>query len=319
MKTPDQSIPQETPKAARKEQYDIIQLEHAIRDDFGLEIADLTRLSEDEHGDNSQVFFGTLSGEKVFFKVGDNPTFFEVEDASLRLFQEHDIPSARPIAWKKESDALHKAVIVEGAVSGKALERTPKEMITHDVITDAGRVLKRIHEIPMEGFGSLVVRDGKLRGKSDDFKSSITDTKRDLTPLPQIAGIKESDVELIERIRDEIASQTITQGVFLHNDYHSEHIFSDGKKITGVIDLAGAQSGDPRYDIAKAHYHMPPETHEWLDQGYGELAKDPMVSKYELLLAAHKVIYRHGKGFTHRLPEGIRLLRSNLERIRDAS
>ncbi|MDO8656268.1 MAG: phosphotransferase, partial [Nanoarchaeota archaeon] len=125
--------------------------------------------------------------------------------------------------------------------------------------------------------------------------------------------INQEESQRIRKILQEIKELHIPQGFFLHGDVHGVHIFSDGSDITGIIDPGYAMSGDPRLDVAYTHYFLTPQERIHFNEGYGDVANDPAVSKYFLLIAIDKIKYRHSQGFKYRIPHAVAALKEVLD------
>jgi len=205
-------------------------------------------------------------------------------------------------------------VVVQTSVEGVALWWIEPKSPT--LWKDAGAVLKEIHKINLNGFGALDLRDGTLEGELASWKEFILLHKPDQGFLVEEGYINNDEANQVEAAFGDILKIKVDQASFLHHDFHGSHIFSDGKRITGVIDLASAVAGDPRYDVAMAHFFLSSENRAYFNQGYGDLASDPLVSRYLLCIAARKVEYRHKKGFKERIPNAVETLKESLKNIR---
>lgn len=296
-----------------KKELNLSRLREALSDDFGLQINHLSSLDQKDLGDNSDVYFGEQDGQKVFIKIGDEAHLrhFNIEMAAQELFYENDIQSSRTIAFREKTKYIERPVAIQTAVEGTALRwlNSEKQSIIWEA---AGKVLKQIHSIKLKGFGPLSLESGRLEGGLGSWKEYILANKPDLDYLAEQGFLSNAEMEKIEKVLLDISEVEVPQASFLHNDFHGAHIFTDGRGITGVIDLAGASAGDPRYDIATTHFFLSPENQAHFDRGYGDLALDPMVLKYHLLVAARKVEYRSRKGFKKRLPRAVEILKKSL-------
>lgn len=318
MKSPEQAT-SDKPKSARYEQYNPRELQELVSSNFDLPLTDFQRLPEEEHGDNSQVFFSTIKDERVIVKIGDNAHDFEIEDAILKLMNEAHVAAPSPINWKPSLSRIGKAVMIQTVLPGRSLEHTPKSKITPTIARETGELLRKMHSINIPRFGKLDVRDGVLQGRQPTFKAMIERDKLNHDALVVPGYISEEEFELLERIRMEISEIDITKASLVHYDFHPEHVFAHNGHVTGFIDFANAVASDPRTDIAKAHYEFPREFQKPFDEGYGELASDPMVSKLGTLFAAQKVIYRHEEGYLDRIPKGVKILKDKLKLEKQAS
>lgn len=301
-------------KEKRHEKYDPKKLHESLHADFNVDIEHLAPLAAEHLGDNTTVFTGQLDERDVVVKLGAKAEAFRVEDASLRLMSEHNIPTPEVLGFKEKLTNFDEAIIIETRAEGQSMTQMGMENIRPEIIHEAGRILHTMNQIRLEGFGSLVVREGKLQGKTPDFQPEafIFDTSLLVTN----DYISEEERAIVQKVSEEIAAAYTPHPVFVHNDFTEQHIFTDGKHVTGIIDFGGSLSADPRIDIAKAHFHLPKNLHSVFDAGYGELTHDPMVKKFDMYIAARKVMYRHEAGFTKRIPAAVEILRRSIEEAR---
>lgn len=289
----------------------------ALADDFGIQSENLAVISD--KGDNSEAFSADFEGRKIIIKtVKDDQGTYPVEEASLKLLRKHGIPVATCLGYREKVKYLNQPMIVQTAVAGMSISHSPEAKKSPKVYAAIGEMLKKIHEIKLEGFGKLKVRSGQLHGKSSSWKQSLLEHNpngvsfADTTYLVEHGFIGQAEARKIGDVFDEVLELDLPQASFLHNDVQEGHIFVDGKKITGLIDMGGVSAGDPRFDIAKTHFYLPRRFWADFDSGYRELSQDPMVAKYFLLVAARKVIYRHSNNFIHRIPEAVEILKQSL-------
>jgi aminoglycoside phosphotransferase (APT) family kinase protein len=116
-----------------------------------------------------------------------------------------------------------------------------------------GAQLRAVHDISLEGFGSLVVRGGNVSG----VDRSWADTgRRRTTRLSPVVDAGLVAAELLDRAALAVDTwQELFTGVevghLLHGDFHPRHVFAAEGSITGIIDWGDATSGDPVYDLAR--------------------------------------------------------------------
>ena len=305
-----------TPEGKERE---ITLVQSALTDDFGIRAENVARISE--KGDNSEAFSADYNGQRIIIKtidtVDNDYGMYPVETTSLELLRKHGIPVATPLGYREKAKYLEQPMIVQTAVSGIPLYRSERAR-DPKLYTAIGEMLNKIHQIKLEGFGKLEVKDGKLRGQSSSWKQSLLDynpngvSYTDVAYLMDHGFIDAGEARKIENAFTQVLEVDLPQASFLHNDIQSTHIFTDGEKITGLIDMGGASAGDPRFDLAKTRFYFPKELWPAFAQGYGELAQDPLVDKYLLLATARKVIYRHKKNFPERIPEALEALKQSL-------
>jgi len=298
---------------------DISLVKSALADDFSMHVENLTRI--DERGDNSEAFSAEYEGKKIIIKIIENDMgFYMLEYKVLEVLRNHGIPVAVPLAYEEKASHLGQSIFVQTAVPGKQLSRSPLQE-SPEIYEDIGQMLKKIHEIKLPGFGKLEISDGQLKGQSVNWRDSLSAyhpnkvSYIDAADYLQEHGFINSDE--VEKIKKAIASVSeieLPQASLLHNDVQPAHIFTDGKKITGLIDMGGVSAGDPRFDIAKTHYYL--NKRFWLafDKGYGELTQDSLIDDYLLINSARKLVYRHKNNYTARIPKAIEMLKECLSK-----
>lgn len=304
----------------REKERDATLVQSALVDDFAIRVENLSRLTD--LGDNSEAFSADFNGQKIIIKTIENDHgTYAVELASLELLRQHGIPVAIPLGYREKAKYLDRPMLVQTAVLGAPMSRAQETQRSPKLHTAVGEMMKRIHDIKLAGFGKVEVRDGNLHGQSTSWKESLLAYKpngvsnTDVAYLIDNGFINSVEARKIENAFAEVLDVDLPQASFLHNDIQGGHVFTDGEKITGIIDMGGVSAGDPRFDIAIAHYFFPKELRPAIDQGYGELSQDPLVDKYFLLTAARKIVYRHKKKFIDRIPKAVELLKSSLDSI----
>jgi aminoglycoside phosphotransferase (APT) family kinase protein len=305
------------------EKYDLALVQSTLADDFGMRVDGLARLDPEEIGDSSQVFSAQLEGQRIIIKTIENDHgTYPVEIVSLELLRKHGIPVATPLGHREKVKYLDQPMVIQTALTGFPLDHLEKPEKLLALTEEAGKILRKIHKIKLEGFGKLEIRNGQLHGQSSSWKNSLLEYNpngvgfNDTAYLVDNGFISPDEAKKIERVFAQILEVDLPQAAFVHNDFHKYHLFTDGEQITGVIDMGAVSAGDPRFDLAKSHFYLSKEERAAFDQGYGELASDPLVARYSLLVAGRKVIYRHSKNFLDRIPEAVRRLKQSLEEIK---
>ena len=289
---------------------EVSMLQSALAAEFGMQVENLTSINPEDEGDNSEVFSGNYEGRKVFVKTSNDPQTFVLEVAGLELFQKHGVPGPRTLIFKEYVKSINQSLMVQTAAVGISLNRLSAERSVAGVYEEAGKMLKKIHDIKLEGFGTLRLNDGRLVGDTKSWKNYVLSSRPDVDLLKTKCFLTDQEIKILLAAREEIAHTKLGEASFLHGDFQAPHIFTDGTGITGIIDLGGSSAGDPRNDIAKSHYFLQPENIPAFDRGYGNLASDPLVTKHLLMTASRKVEYRIKHGFTRRFPKAIKKLKT---------
>ncbi|MET9018422.1 aminoglycoside phosphotransferase family protein [Actinopolymorpha sp. NPDC004070] len=176
----------------------------------------------------------------------------------------------------------------------------------------AGEDLRALHEVRLVGFGTLSPRgDGsKPAGKADRWcpfaEFARTEGIRWLVDggyLPTAQGDR-----LLARIEEaQAAFDEVTEGRLLHGDLMSTHIFrSPDGAYEGLIDFGQAQSGDPRWDLARVPLWDGAEALDAVLDGYGSDVVTKEDREFLLPLYLLSFVVRHAVG--HDRPDYIRTL-----------
>jgi hypothetical protein len=173
--------------------------------------------------------------ERVTLRVGD--VFLKVDADPARLDAEAEamaaapIPTA-PILWRKPS------VIALGALPGKALGRLGEPSPASPAAwAAAGAAVRTLHDAP------LPARPGR---SADSLVRAELESECELLVANGVlpAGLVDRN-----RAVAEAAFRPFTP-VFAHGDLQITHVFTDGDRVTGVLDWSEAGHGDPMFDLA---------------------------------------------------------------------
>lgn len=289
----------------------------SLRSDFGIEVKNLTRAAE---GDHSTVYKGSLDDSVVFVRINRNRTIFEIEVPVIELLAKYSVPVPEVVGCKLDT-SLGYPVMIESAARGTCTTEyfkraeTDHSLQLESIVASMAEVLRDMHTIQIEGFGGLRVDDERLRGTFTTWKEYNKNRHTYSRYLEALRLVDASELEILKRVESDLREIEMAQGVFLHRDYHSEHIFTDGTAVTGVIDFGVVKAGDPRTDIAYALYFLEPKYRGLFRESYGPLAQDPIVDKYLLSTAASKIAYRHLNGFTDRLTRAMEEFESAIKKF----
>lgn len=276
-------------------QFDKELLERTLNDELHFPIAITEQIPPEKLGFHSHVFLGVYKGEEVVIKLGDTSGSqpYSVQVAISNFLHEHGLPVPRILFAADSTTQLNQPIIIESKVEGQSFRDGE---ISSPAMESAGTILEKINSIPIDGFGRIIVKNGKLAGELDCWKDFFSKYHRHNEYALENGFIGKSEFGHVGKLIDEFSNQHVSQGYFLHGDYHGAHIFSKNDAVTGVIDYGHALSGDPRYDIAYAHFFLSPEQREYFNRGYGEQSTDEEVRKYLTLIAIQKVKTRHSRG-----------------------
>jgi len=144
-------------------------------------------------------------------------------------------------------------ICVESKIPGVSLQEVRKSREDKsdpelaDMLRELGRLLKKVHSVPTNGFGML---DAEGNGK---FASVAELVARDdhvnrekilemLADRPVEIGMIKASYEILDR---EAAAYGDVSSHLIHNDLSPEHVLIDDGRISGLIDFESACGADP--------------------------------------------------------------------------
>jgi aminoglycoside phosphotransferase (APT) family kinase protein len=146
--------------------------------------------------------------------------------------------------------------------------------------TQAGAMLRRIHETPMEAFGYLVA--GDLVRRSDTNREYMDGLWREKVAEFRARGGEEALASTMGqkwRARLDLLDSCAAPKL-CHNDFHPGNLLAaqdaDGWRLSGVFDFENVFAGDPLMDIAKCiHFARVGDETRWqaILDGYGPVAR----------------------------------------------
>lgn len=269
-----------------------------LRADSGL---DISNPSQVQQGYNSDVYSGETQEGKVFIRFNKGQNNFDIENWGYQKLDQIGVPVPKVLYFDMHPEHLQTPTLIISQVPGKPLSEIEKEVPSeqyHRVLQEAAKTLRQMHTIKMEGFGDAHMVEGRPVGENKSWGEYWRDRNipARIQYLVDHRLIDDPQRMQLEEVYQEASQMDDVEGVFLHNDYHHAHIFSDGEKITGVIDLGNTLVGDPRFDIGVTFFYLTPEQREVFIKGYGALAEDPWCIKYALMVVVKRLGIRHQAG-----------------------
>lgn len=280
----------------------------AASSELGLKINNIAPLNDEDLGDNSEVYTAESGERRIIIKLLPDYTQFQLEKAAFDLLSQHNIPCPTVLGILP-ANVQHKAAIIETAILGKPISHMEDNLAMYEA---AGVTLKNIHAIKLDGFGSLEITTNGLRGRLASWKENAEKFKIDFASLQERGFIDSQGRAKLEHAHEVTANTELPQASFMHSDYSPQHVFSDGEKITGIIDMGTCYAGNPHKDITNMQYFLNPQQLAAFNSGYGPMTTDELIPYFALLAAANKVAYRADRGFADRLPEAIAALNQSL-------
>ncbi len=271
-------------------------LTDVVQSDFGLTI---NRSHKIEGGTVNEAYVVETSKGDAIVRIAKERNSFPFEIWAYTRFKAIGIPCPEVIAYQERPSGIGFPTMILEKISGnplKDVELSPeKEDLSYE---EMGAILRKIHSITVEGYGYFQFNEGVARGKDSSWGQYLESSgaRGNLHHLLENGFISPSEFEILLGNYEALVVLPVSKPVFVYNDFHSVHVFTDGDEITGIIDPGNAIAGDPRYDIAMSLYFQNDRQQESFKNGYGVLANDPEVDKYLLFIAAQKVALRHKAG-----------------------
>lgn len=184
------------------------------------------------------------------------------------------------------------------------------QYLPESILESLGAYMARVHEIKIDGCGPLMVTqssDNSLtaRGVHHFWTDYIfCHLNKHIAVCTDLGALSFEEAERVRNLFMDYASLfSNTQGVLLHGDLGSHNLFSDGKRITAIIDWEDCMSGDPLFDIAYWGTFFKDYMRDELLLGYKKYAQLPTDFElrywlYYLRIALSKTVHRHRFGYT---------------------
>ncbi|MBD0676332.1 phosphotransferase family protein [Streptomyces sp. CBMA156] len=202
----------------------------------------------------------TRDGDELVVKVrraGSRSRYPTAAWASARM-REAGIPAAHVLWYSREA-------CVETRCPGRPIEAEPPQPQDRDATAGAGEVLRRLHTVEVSSFGQL---DGHGIGQHATIQGWFLALPARRTPNLvglDLPGLLNRTRLVLEAGADRLPA---TAPKLLHGDWVGRHLFTDGRHITGVVDLESARGGDPLAELAGWSLREPAPMTEALLAGY---------------------------------------------------
>ncbi len=159
------------------------------------------------------------------------------------------------------------------------------------VATEAGRVMRTVHDVELDGFGLIDLDGERVRGRYASWAESLA---AEAAGAGELVAAGLLDAEVAGRAVS-VATGPLTRydgaGVLLHRDLKVQHLFGLDGRLTSIIDWGDAAAGDPAYDLARLS--MAGESiMAAFGAGYGRPAPSPdRLAAYRVALSLAAMIY----------------------------
>jgi len=256
------------------------------RIESGVTVEGITEL---HGGEISAIYDARLGGHRPSLVIKVYPEQFQWKlgkEVAIyrRLAEIRGLPVPRVIWHDESKELLRLGFVVMTRLDGEPLRQIEASLAggeLADVYAQAGRALRRFHDLRMEAFGYLVAEGVKDAHASNESYMRFQFGKK-LREFRDRGG----DARRAERMERYVAAKAsllsaCTWPVFCHDDVHAGNLIvlraPDGAwRLTGVVDVENAVAGDPLLDLAKAILFGAGDSRakrEGLLAGYGPIAR----------------------------------------------
>jgi aminoglycoside phosphotransferase (APT) family kinase protein len=156
--------------------------------------------------------------------------------------------------------------------------------------SDLGKLLRRMHSIPVKGYGEIQNKKGKF-GTWDVFWENVyTKFMKEATKRRTFT---QNELKIIDSFFDNRLRYP-KKGRLLHVDIKPMHVLVAENKISGLIDFSDAMSGDPTFDFEQLYFSSPKELFEVAIRSHGGVDRHRL-SFYILMGELHRIIHKKRK------------------------
>lgn len=194
------------------------------------------------------VVWAVRCGKRELIAKLGAPEGIRREAAVLTMLRRTEVPVPQAVLVAANSTFPHDLLLLD------VLPGHPAEPDS-EVLTDAGRSMRRLHDLQVPGFGLVGTGHQGLAGVFGSwvgFLDAVVVGARQAIPvnvMPTAAGNEATAQLRQQRIRAHLAG--VDHGVLLHGDLMPKHVWTDQGRLTGLIDWGDAMVGDPLFDLAR--------------------------------------------------------------------
>jgi len=231
---------------------------------------------------------------------------FAIESRAMDQLRAVGLPALQVGPFSVIGDRLNVPFLFIEEASGQTLtsfENPETQQMPEPLLFELGRTLARIHQVPAKGAGLIDCSTEEWTGLHQNWWNYILLRLDDhLQVCSEIGATRESERSVIEKI---FRSELKAEKRLLHGDPGHHNVFSDGRKITAIIDWEDALAGDPIFDIAYWGTFVRDEMRARFLEGYQTVEKLPADFEhrywlYYLRVALSKSVHRHRFGIKDR-------------------
>jgi aminoglycoside phosphotransferase (APT) family kinase protein len=222
-------------------------------------------LTDSLSGSILNVVYAVRCGERELIAKSGASTGIRREAAVLAMLRETEVAVPHAVLLPANPTFPNDLLLLD-VLPGRAAKRDD------EVLADAGRSLRQVHDMRLPGFGLVGTGQRQLTGTSDSWAgflhSAVAEASRTI-PVDVMPAVMQDEVaaQLSQHhIRTHLAG--IDQGVLLHGDLMPRHVWNDEGRLAGLIDWGDAMVGDPLFDLARFSMASE-EAFERFLRGYG--------------------------------------------------
>jgi aminoglycoside phosphotransferase (APT) family kinase protein len=191
------------------------------------------------------VFTATTSTHRFFLKFGGADAI-AAETAVLRAVAQLEVPVPVVAAIDLDGSVAGCPCLATFEVAGQPMNGD------EPFFADIRDILDRLHATRVRGFGNLLpTGDDDLRGQDDTWNAALERRVEGARAVVAADLVPESLVDAVAHAVSAGGHEPVQGPRLLHGDFHPRHVYSEGGRITAVIDWGDATGGDPDYDVAR--------------------------------------------------------------------
>ncbi len=172
-----------------------------------------------------------------------------------RLAELHHVTMPRQVASKplrNETPAWMLQEFLQGE-SFQDIDVTDTARV-ESILVDLAGVLRRLHEIPMLGYGSLVSND--LRTQFDGVQGWLTQLLNMVELGCTRGSVPESSLPVIAQAAASLSQWCTDTPRLCHGDVSGRNVMVNGTRVVGIIDWESACGCDPAWDLANVAFTL---------------------------------------------------------------
>jgi aminoglycoside phosphotransferase (APT) family kinase protein len=231
---------------------------------------------------------------------------FQLEARAMDQLSKIGLPSLQVGAFSPVNQGDHPPFLLVEEASGRTLtsfEDPETQQMPEHLLFELGRTLAQVHQIHGERAGLIDCSKEKWTGLETDWNKYLSLQLDNHLHLCAYIGA------IDERERNKIQSLFIPEFQapmrLLHGDPGHHNMFSDGERVTAIIDWEDALIGDPAFDIAYWGSFVRDAMRTPFLSGYETIEKLPFDFEYRywlyyLRVALSKTVHRRQSGIQDR-------------------